>query len=63
MTKDNEIINTSSLIRISKLAQKLGKSAAWVRKIGDEGLVDLVEIDGFYFCRVNQKLNDYLKGR
>jgi len=57
----NETIDTKSLIRISKFASQINKSNAWVRKLGDDGQIDVVEIDGFYFVRINQKFHNFLK--
>jgi hypothetical protein len=48
-------------MKISKFAKQINKSAAWVRKLGEDGIVDLVNIDGYFFIRVNQKFHDFLK--
>jgi hypothetical protein len=57
----NELVDTKSLMRISKFAKLNNKSAAWVRKLGEDDQVDLVEIDGFFFIRINKKFHDLLK--
>jgi hypothetical protein len=62
MDKKNETVETQSLIRVSKFASQINKSAAWVRKLADDGKVDVVEIDGFFFVRINEKFHSYLKG-
>jgi hypothetical protein len=61
MEGKNETIETKSLMRISKFALQINKSAAWVRKLGEDGKVDLVEIDGFWFIRVNERFHEFLK--
>jgi hypothetical protein len=56
-----EVINVKSLMRISKFAQQINKSGAWVRKLGQDGEIDVVEIDGFFFVRINEKFHNYVK--
>jgi hypothetical protein len=48
-------------MKISKFAKQINKSAAWVRKLGEDGIIDLVNIDGYFFIRINQKFHEYLK--
>jgi hypothetical protein len=55
MENINETVHTKSLMRISKVAQQINKSAAWVRKLGEDGQIDIIEIDGFFFVRINEK--------
>lgn len=57
----NETISTKSLIRISKFAKQINKSVAWVRKLGEDDKIDVIEIDGFFFVRINEKFHDFLK--
>lgn len=57
----NETIDIKSLMRVSKFAKQINKSVAWVRKLGEDNQIDLVEIDGFYFIRVNEKFHKFLK--
>lgn len=57
----DDTVNVRSLLRISKFAHQINKSAAWVRKLGEENKIDIVEIDGFFFVRVNKKFHDFLK--
>ena len=57
----NEIISTESVMRVSKFAHQINKSVAWVRKLGNDGLIDIVEVDGFYFVRINSKFHSYIK--
>jgi hypothetical protein len=56
-----ETIEIKSLMKISKFAKQINKSAAWVRKLGEDEIVDLVEIDGYFFIRINHKFHDFLK--
>jgi hypothetical protein len=48
-------------MRVSKFATKINKSVAWVRKLGEDDKIDVVEIDGFFFIRINEKFNKFLK--
>jgi hypothetical protein len=57
----SETIEVKSLMRVSKFAKQINKSVAWVRKLGEDNQIDLVEIDGFFFIRINQKFHDFLK--
>ena len=57
----NDLVNVKSLMRISKFAKQINRSAAGVRLLGKDNKIDLVEVDGFYFVRVNQKFHDFLK--
>lgn len=57
----DETINIKSLMRVSKFAEQIRKSAAWVRKLGENGEIDILEIDGFFFVRINEKFHKFLK--
>lgn len=48
-------------MRISKFAKRINKSVAWVRKLGEDDKIDVIEIDGFFFIRINEKFRDFLK--
>lgn len=57
----NELVDIKSLMRISKFATQINKSVAWVRKLGEDDKIDVVEIDGFFFIRINEKFHNFLK--
>ena len=57
----NETVEIKSLMRVKKFATQINKSVAWVRKLGEDGKIDIVEIDGFYFVRINEKFHNFLK--
>ena len=57
----NETIDIKSVMRISKFAKRINKSVAWVRKLGEDDKIDVIEIDGFFFIRINEKFRDFLK--
>jgi len=58
-----ELVNPKSLVRISKVAQALGKSAAWVHAIAKRGDLNTVVIDECHFVRVDFKLRALLPGK
>ena len=51
----DNLVNINSLMRISKFAKQLDRSPAWVHKLGHENEIDLIEIDGYWFVKVNEK--------
>jgi hypothetical protein len=57
----NETIDIKSLMRVSKFAKLIEKSAAWVHKLAEEREIDMVIIDGVHFVRVNDKFRKYVK--
>ena len=54
-----ETIDIKSLMRVSKFARIMNKSAAWVHGLAREDLIDLVIIDGYHFVRINEKSRKY----
>lgn len=52
---ENTLIDIRSLMRVSKFAEQIKKSPAWIYKLGKERDIDLVEIDGCFFVLVNDK--------
>lgn len=54
-------IDIKSLMRVSKFAKLIDKSAAWVYKLGTEKKIDLITIDGVYFVRINEKFRKHVR--
>ena len=57
----NETIDIKSLMRVSKFAKLIDKSATWVHKLALEKKIDMVVVDGVHFIRVNDKFRKYVK--
>lgn len=57
----DEKIDIKSLMRISKFAKLIDKSATWVHKLAEEKEIDMIIVDGVHFIRVNDKFKKYVK--
>jgi hypothetical protein len=55
----SEIVEIKSLMRVSKFAQIMNKSAAWVHELAKQKLIDLIIIDGYHFVKINEKSRKY----
>jgi hypothetical protein len=56
-----ETIEPKSLMRISKFAKLIDKSPAWVKKLGEQNKIDIIEIDGYLLVRINEKFRNFVK--
>jgi len=57
----DEIIDIKSLVKVSKFAKLIDKSATWVHRLAKEKEIDMVIIDNVHFIRVNEKFRKYVK--
>ena len=54
-----DTIDIKTLMRVSKFARIMNKSAAWVHGLAREGLIDMIDVDGYHFVVINGKSRKY----
>lgn len=57
----DEKIDIKSLVKVSKFAKLMDKSATWAHRLAEEKKIDMIIIDGVHFIKVNEKFRKYVK--